>query len=182
MAPHSPYALLPQATEPDYDVVRAWRAALDALPLGETGSVAHLITKSSPGEHAEVAAAEVAKGVGLVADHRRKDWYLGKRVPGREVSAVSLDVLRVLGVDPRVVGDNLVVADFDLAALEPGDRIHVGEVLLVRSEVPHRPCPLFRHRTTPEAFHAIRHGRHRGALFYVAKGGTIRQGDPIIKL
>ena len=182
MAVQSPYAHLPKASEPDQAVVRAWRAALDALSLGETGSVAHLVTKPTPGEHAEVRAAEAVRGVGLVRDHQRKDWYLGKRVPGREVSAVSLDVLRVLGVDPRVVGDNLVVAGFDLAVLEAGDRVQVGEVILVRSEVPHRPCPLFRHRTSPEAFHAIRHGQHRGALFYVAEGGVIRQGDALIKL
>ena len=182
MAVHSPYAQLPKASDPDQDVVRAWQAALDALPLRDTGTIAHLITKPSPGEHTEVKAAELANGVGLTTDHQRKDCYLGKRVPGREVSAVSLDVLRVLGIDPRVVGDNLVVLGFDLAGLEPGDRVQAGEVVLVRSEVPHRPCPLFRQRTSPEAFHAIRHGRHRGALFYVAEGGTIRQGDGLKKL
>lgn len=179
MATRSPYAQLPPPSRPDQAIVDAWKEALDRLPVGSTGRVAHLISKPSQGVHVECAVATLQEGLGFAGDHAYKDWYLGKRVPGREVSAVSLDVLTVLGVDPRSVGDNLVVKGFDLAALEPGDRVMVGDAILVRSEAPHRPCPLFRHRTSEEAYHAVRHGRHRGALFTVVRGGHIRVGDQL---
>lgn len=170
--------ILTPPSAPDPSVVRAWAEAIAALTLGEAGRLVHLIEKPAPGIHTLRETVSAVPHVGLVGDHPRKDYYLGKRVLGREVSAVSLDVLRILGVDPLVVGDNLVVEGLDLARLKSGNRVQVGEVVLVRSEAPHRPCSLFRERTSAEAYHVMRQG-YRGALFCVAQGGTIRRGDAI---
>ncbi|WP_228350368.1 MOSC domain-containing protein [Rhodocaloribacter litoris] len=155
-------------------------AALDAIVWSPEGVVAGLFETPRSGRHLARPEVVVVAGKGFAGDHPRKSFYRGAYVPGREVSAVSLEVLRVLGVDPAVVGDNLITAGLDLRVLEPGDVLAVGEeVRLRRSDRPHQVCTVFRDRTSPEAFAAIGQGRYRGALFVVERGGRIRLGDPI---
>ncbi len=168
-----------QPSNPDLAVVEAWVDALERQRLGPRGTVALLVETPRPHEHVARDAVTAVPGKGFAGDHGRKSFYLGKHVPGREVSAVALDTLRVLGVAPLVVGDNLITEGFDLAALEPGDRVRVGEAVLVRSEREHRPCSVFRERTSAEAFAVVRQARYRGALFIVEEGGVIRTGDAI---
>lgn len=141
-----------------------------------------LVETPVPGCHETRQAVSVVPGKGFAGDHSRKSFYRGALVPGREVTAVALEVLQVLGVDPVVVGDNLITEGIDLGALEPGDRLQIGEVVLVRSDRPHRPCTVFRDRTSPEAFAAISEARYRGTLFTVGCGGEIRQGDAIRRI
>lgn len=148
--------------------------------LGTTGTVALLVETPEPGQHVRREAVTAVPGKGFQGDHARKSFYKGAHVPGREVSAITLEVLRTLGVDPVVVGDNLITEGVDLARLEPGDRVAIGnEVMLARSDRPHQPCTVFRDRTSPEAFAVVSRERHRGALFVVEQGGTIRHGDRI---
>ena len=152
--------------------------AVGALDLDPNqGEVAMLVESPAPGRHAAREAVEVVAGKGFAGDYARKSFYKGKLVPGREVSAMSSEVLRVLGVDPLVVGDNLITAGLDLAALEPGEQVQAGgAVWLVRSPRPHRPCTVFRERTSPEAFAVVSQDRHRGTLFTVKQGGTLHAG------
>lgn len=158
-------------------------AEMERQRSGPSGTVAMLVETPRPHEHVERASVTAVPGKGFAGDHERKSFYLGKHVPGREVSAVALGTLRVLGVDPVVVGDNLITDGLDLAALEPGDRVRVGEeVVLSRSEREHRPCSVFRERTSAEAFAVVRQGRYRGALFVVVRGGTTRTGDRIQRI
>lgn len=167
-------------SNPDAATVRRWLEELGALRLGPRGTVAALVETPHPHEHELRERVTVEVGLGFAGDHGRKSFYLGKYVPGREVSAVALDTLRVLGVDPVVVGDNLITEGFDLGALEPGDRVRVGDaVVLARSPRPHRPCTVFRERTSPEAYAVVREARWRGALFVVEAGGTVRLGDTV---
>ena len=137
-----------------------------------------LVEKPAPGHHVPRDRVEVVTARGLAGDHPRKAYYRGVEVSGREVSAVSSDVLRVLGVDPLVVGDNLVTEGIDLAALQPGDLLQGREVVLERSDKPHRPCYLFRERTGPEAYAVARQG-YRGALFVVRAGGVLAVGEAL---
>ncbi len=170
-------------SNPDLTIVKAWLTELEQQRLGATGTVAMLVETPRPKEHIERDSVTAVPGKGFAGDHARKSFYLGKHVPGREVSAIALDTLRVLGVDPMVIGDNLITEGFDLAALEPGDRVRVGEeVVLARSEREHRPCSVFRERTSAEAFAVVRQRRYRGALFIVERGGTIRSGDRIERI
>ena len=162
--------------------VAAWLKTLAQGPPVGPGRVALLFETPAPGVHVARARVEAVPGKGFAGDHARKSFYRGGLVPGREVTAVTIEVLRILDVDPVLVGDNLITEGFDLAALEPGDRIRVGDVVLERSDRPHQACTVFRDRTTPEAFAAISRGRYRGALFCVRWGGTIRVGDPITPL
>ena len=152
---------------------------LVAHPWSDNGSVAMLVETPVPHEHLAREAVEVVEGRGFAGDHPRKSFYRGALVPGREVSAMSLEVLHACGIDdPLVVGDNLITADLGLHSLAPGDRVQAGTVVLERSPQPHQPCTVFRDRTSPEAFAVVSRG-FRGALFTVARGGTLRQGDPI---
>lgn len=155
---------------------------LVALPLRRNGKVAMLVETPTPGRHVVRARVEAVPGKGFAGDHARKSFYRGQLVPGREVTAMSREVLEVLGVDPVVVGDNLITEEIDLGRLEPGDRVRVGAaVVLERSDREHRPCTLFRDRTSPAAFAAVSRERYRGALFVVRTGGTIATGDPITR-
>ncbi|MDX1530428.1 MAG: sulfurase [Rhodothermales bacterium] len=170
-------------SHPDPAVVERWLDALAAQPWGEAGRVALLVATPRPKEHVAQEAVRVVPGKGLVEDHRRKSFYLGKHVPGREVSAIALETCRTLGVDPVLVGDNLITEGLDLAELEPGDRVRVGEeVVLARSWREHRPCSVFRQRTSAEAFAVVRQRRLRGALFVVERAGAIRMGDPMVRI
>lgn len=155
----------------------AWSERLRTVRYPGNGKVAHLVETPSPGVHAVRSAVEVVVGRGFAGDHERKSYYRGRYVEGREVSAVASEVLEVLGIEPVVVGDNLITAGVDLARLEPGDRLCFGEVVLRRSEREHRPCTVFRDRTSQEAFEVVSRERFRGALFVVERGGMLRTGE-----
>lgn len=164
----------------DRDEADALIETLHQLDLGDTGRVALLVETPQPHRHATPDSVQAIPGRGFAGDHARKSFYKGAFVPGREVSAVAREVLDAIGAEPSVIGDNLITEDIDLMALEPGDRVRVGEeVLLERSQRPHDPCVAFRERTSPEAFAAVSQDRFRGALFVVRRPGTIRVGDAI---
>ena len=152
----------------------------EALRLGTTGRVYALIETPSPGIHVTRDHVRVVPGKGFTGDHPQKSYFRGKYVPGREVSAITREILYLLGITPVTVGDNLITQGFDLSLLEPGDRIRIGtSVILERSDKPHRPCSLLCARTSPEAFALVSRDRNRGALFVVIRGGIIRLGDRI---
>jgi MOSC domain-containing protein YiiM len=161
-------------------IVEALVSALATLKTCDTGIIAHLVEKPAPGIHEERVEVSVIPGVGFAGDHSRKSFWKGEAIPGREVTAISKEVAAVLGFDPLVVGDNLVTSGFDLAGLRPGSRLRVGTgVELVRSEKDHRPCALFRERTSDAAYRIAQEYNHRGALFVVASGGVVRVGDSV---
>lgn len=151
---------------------------LVALELGNYGSVAELYETPAPGVHEPRDQVEVCLGKGFAGDHPQKSFYRGAYVPGREVSVVSAEVMGVLEVDTAAIGDNMVVTGVDLGAIPPGSEISAGEVLLVRSGREHRPCGLFRERTSDRAYELASLG-FRGALFVVLKPGIVRLGDAV---
>jgi len=161
---------------------RALEAALNALSYDTIGEVALLVGKPAPGEHVALLKVAVVKGFGFKGDHALKSHWRGKRIPGREVSAVSFEVAHVLGVDPLTIGDNLVTRGLDLRQLRTGDRVQIGTAILERSDRTHRPCHLFSQRTSPEAYAVVRRTNHRGALFNVVEPGHLAVGDAIVPL
>ncbi len=163
----------------DRERVAEHLTTLRELSWGKRGRVAALIETPQPHRHVMRTTVQVIKGKGFAGDHEKKSFYRGALVPGREVTAISAEVLRTLGIAHHVVGDNLITEGIDLALLEPDDSLEVGEVLLRRSERPHRPCRTFRDRTSPEAFAVVARYGYRGALFVVEREGTITVGDPL---
>lgn len=145
----------------------------DAEPV-----VADLIEKTAPGVHARRHSVDVGPR-GFSGDHPRKSWWRGSEIPGRDVTAMAAEVLDVLSAGTDVPGDNLITLGVDLGAIEAGDRLMIGDVVLRRSLKPHSPCDVFARRTSPEAMRAVAATNTRGALFVVEKPGTISTGDAI---
>jgi MOSC domain-containing protein YiiM len=85
-------------------------------------------------------------------------------------------------VQPGHLGENLTLADLPPDALQPGARVHVGEVVLEVSK-PCDPCtvlyglPYVGIERGP-AFLRTLHGR-RGWFARVLHGGTVRAGMPL---
>ena len=146
------------------------------------GRVVGLIEKPGPGIHASRDQIHVKEGIGCSGDHQKKDFWKGERIPGRQITMFSSEVARFLGVDPVVVGDNIVSEGIDLSKLNAGEKIAIGSVTLTRSEKNHRPCELFAERVSQEAKEAVLETNMRGALFYVETSGTIQMGDSITLL
>lgn len=163
----------------DREEVGRYLHLLSCQTWNEKGRVAMLVETPQPHRHAARSEVSVVEGKGFAGDNPQKSFYRGRYVPGREVSAMALEVLRVLGIDPIVVGDNLITEGFDLGTLVEGDLLSIGDVLLERSPRSHRPCRTFRARTSPEAFAVVSRNNYRGALFIVRKGGTIRVHEDI---
>lgn len=178
-----PRSTMPTSPSIDRAQASALIKQLRALDLGDTGRVALLVETPRPHRHATPDAVQAIPGRGFSGDHARKSFYKGAFVPGREVSATAREVLDVIGAEPSVIGDNMITEGIDLMALEPGDRVRVGDdVVLERSRRPHDPCVAFRERTSPEAFAAVSQDRFRGALFVVRRPGTIQLGDAIERI
>lgn len=163
----------------DREKVSAYLEQLSSVEWKPTGRVALLVETPVPHRHAPRTEVTAIVGKGFAGDHEKKSFYKGEYVPGREVTAISLEVLDVLGVDPVVVGDNLITEGINLSALSAGDVVEIGEVILERSEKAHRPCRTFRARSSPEAFAVVSREGYRGALFVVREGGRIRMDDEI---
>lgn len=160
--------------------VEALLTRLARLRLNAEGRVHMLVETPRPHRHASRDTVRAIPGRGFAGDHAEKSFYKGAFVPGREVSAIALEVLQTFGTDPIVIGDNLITEGFDVMALKEGDIVQVGDdVVLERSRRPHNPCIAFRERTSPEAFAAVSQGAYRGALFVVRRPGVIRRGDVI---
>lgn len=151
---------------------------LSALRFDAEPAVVDLVEKSAPGVHARRAEVDVTPR-GFAGDHPRKSWWRGEEVPGRDVTAITSEVLEALGVESDVPGDNLITRGVDLGQLQPGDRLMIGDVVLRRSGKPHRPCDVFARRTSREAMRAVAATDTRGALFVVEKPGRVRAGDSI---
>lgn len=151
---------------------------LEEISWGSEGRVALLVETPELHRHQVRQEVDVIQGRGFAGDHAEKSFYRGEYVPGREVSAVALELLDALQVEPSVVGDNLITEGIDLARLRTGDLVRVGDrVLLERSNRAHRPCATFRRRSSPEAFAVVSRNSYRGALFVVREGGRISCGD-----
>ncbi|MCS7171977.1 MAG: MOSC domain-containing protein [Armatimonadetes bacterium] len=152
--------------------------ALEQRPFGRIGWVTHLVISPRPGDHRLVEALALLPGVGPAGEYAAKQFWKGRRVPGREVSAVNAEFLDLLGIAPEVPGDNLIVRGIRLGGLEPGTLVRVGPVHLRRSTTLHRPCVLFRSRAGALAFELAALG-WRGALFEVLNRGVVRVEDPV---
>lgn len=177
---HSGYTTEREDAGVDRAQVEGMLALIEKIEWQKEGSVAGLVETPEPHRHALREEVVAVVGRGFAGDHPQKSFYKGAYVPGREVSAISVEILRILNVDPVLVGDNLITMAIDLCRLGAGDLVRVGDIVLERSSRPHRPCTTFRNRTSPEAFAVVSRSGYRGALFSVRRGGTIRTGDPIV--
>lgn len=166
---------------PDPFLLR-YEARLQALRYEAVGFLEALIISPRPSQHDLVPFLEVLPETGPVGQYPGKQWWRGKRIPGRQISAVNAEVLDALDIPYAVPGDNLIVRGFDLAGLAPGDVLRVGDALLVATTTPHRPCSKFARRTSLAKMQAISKGQFRGVLLDARAPATLHVGDPVERI
>ena len=169
--------------ECDEELLRAeYGRRLSALRYEAVGCVESLVLSPRMDEHRTVPSLAVVPGEGPVGQYPGKLWWRGARTIGRQISAVNAEVLDALDVAFHVTGDNLVIRGIDLGRFEPGDVLRVGDVLLVATPTPHRPCVKLARRTSLAKMKAISAGRLRGTMFDALRPGTLQVGDPVERM
>ncbi len=93
----------------------------------------------------------------------------------RQVLLVDEDTLQYVGVPAGGLNENLAVRGIDVDALEAGQRVRIGDVLL-EVTMPCTVCGELEH--IREGLKEELRGR-RGVLSRVLRGGIVRLGDPI---
>ena len=159
-----------------------YRQRLAGLRYGTVGIVEALVLSPEPNCHLPVPSLRVRPGTGPEGQYPGKQWWRGKLVPGRQISAVNAEVLDALEIPYEVPGDNLIIRGVDLARFAPGETIRVGDALLTVTPTPHRPCAKLARRTSVAKMQAISAGKFRGILLDARESATLRVGDPVERL
>ncbi len=166
----------------DAALLAEYEARLAALTYDMAGFVEALILSPRPDDHLRVDTLRVVPDVGVEGQYPGKQWWKGRRVPGRQVSAVSAEVLDALEIPHDVPGDNLIVRGIDLALFSPGDALRIGDAILVVTPTPHRPCDKLARRTSPTKKAALTPGRLRGILLDARHPAAITIGDSVERI
>jgi MOSC domain-containing protein YiiM len=174
----------PSAPLPSFaDLEAAWRVS--PPPPRDRGIVRLLVRRVGGGMHETPDEVLVTPEQGMEGDRWARS---GSPKPDRHLTLMNVRAAELVtsGRQPlHVPGDNLLV-DFDLsvAALPPGTRLCVGEVILEVSTAPHTGCGKFAARVGEEALrwtnapeHAAR--RLRGINCQVVEPGRIRVGAAV---
>ncbi len=123
---------------------------------------------------AEVGSAVVEKGFGLKGDAHGGDWH-------RQISLLSMEQIEKMkekgfDVKPGSFAENLTTRGFDLGAVKIGDRIKVGETVLLEvtqiGKECHTRCAIYNkigECIMPE----------QGVFTRIIEGGEVRVGDLI---
>ena len=150
---------------------------LAGLRYETVGLVEALTFSPEMDNHVTMTTLQVLPESGVCGQYPGKQWWQGRRVPGRQISAVSAEVLDVLGIPYDVPGDNLITRGLDLSRFAPGDTLRVGDALLSVTATPHRPCLKLARRTSLTRMKAISGSRLRGVLLDALAPATIMVGD-----
>ena len=118
----------------------------------------------------DAAVAETERG--LVGDrHSRR-----RPAHRRQVLLVDQAELDLLGLPGGVLKENVVLEGIPVESLEAGQRLHLGDEVVLELTEPCVPCSKLdriRPGLISEAW------GHRGQLARVLAGGTVRVGDPV---
>jgi len=170
---------MPDEQAIDGALLLEYQARLSALRYDGGGAVAALVITPEMDRHDYVNALRILPGTGVEGQYPGKQWWRGKLVPGRQVSAINAEVLDALGIAYDVPGDNLIVQGVDLSQFQPGDTLRIGDALLTVTPTPHRPCSKLAARTSLTKKQALSEGRLRGILLDAREPATIRMGDRV---
>jgi hypothetical protein len=155
---------------------------LAGLRYEMVGMVEALILSPKMGRHVPVTSLQVLPESGVCGQYPGKQWWRGRRIPGRQISAVNAEVLDALDIPCDVPGDNLIIRGLDLSRFAPGDTLRVGDALLFVTPTLHRPCSKLARRTSLTQMKAISAGRLRGVLLDARVPATISVGDAVERL
>ena len=171
--------LLPASDFNPWQTVENYEERLRALTFGTVGIVEALTLSPVPDTHLLVRTLRVLPESGVEGQYPGKQWWQGRRIPGRQISAMNAEVLDALGVSYEVPGDNLIVRGLDLSRFAPGDTLRVGDALLTVTPTRHRPCAKLARRTSPAKMEAIKNSGRRGLLLDARAPALISVGDPV---
>jgi MOSC domain-containing protein YiiM len=169
----------------DEALLAVYQERLQALQYEDgdgDGFVETLILCPQIDEHCRVSSLRVLPETGVEGQYPGKQWWQGRRIPGRQISAVNAEVLDALEIASDIPGDNLIVRGFDLSKVEPGETLRIGDCLLIATATPHHPCRKLALRTSLTKKAAITVGRLRGTLFNACAPGTIFVGDRVERI
>lgn len=166
----------------DARLLAHYQKRLDDLRYGTLGLIEALTVSPKPGRHDSVLRLQVLPESGVCGQYPGKQWWRGRRIPGRQISAVNAEVLDALDIPYDVPGDNLIVRGIDLSRFAPGNTLRVGEALLFVTPTPHRPCSKLARRTSLTKMKAISAGRLRGVLLDTPAPATISVGDAVERI
>ncbi len=155
---------------------------LAGLRYETVGLIESLILSPKTGRHDPVLSLQVLPESGVCGQYPGKQWWRGRRIPGRQISAVSAEVLDALDIPYAVPGDNLIIRGVDLSRFAPGDTLRIGEALLFVTPTPHRPCSKLARRTSLTKMKAISGGKLRGLLLDARAPATICVGDAVERI
>jgi MOSC domain-containing protein YiiM len=125
-----------------------------------------------------VDAARVGP-LGLDGDRHRHPLHGGER---RAVCLLSIEEVRALRADgvedsgPGSYGENLLTEGLDFATLAPGDRLHVGNEVVLEVDDVREPCGVL--KALDARFPDLMIGRS-GLLCRVVHEGEVRPGDRV---
>lgn len=156
----------------------------DVALAGAVGELVSINSSRGGVPKVSVLEAEVDR-TGLVGDRQHNRRHHGR--PWQALSLWSLDVIETLRaeghpVSPGSCGENLTVRGIDWAALRPGVRLGIGEVVAELSAYA-IPCAKIRESFVDHHFNRVHHERHPGfsrMYAWVVRGGVIRPGDPVV--
>ncbi len=163
----------------DETLLAEYEARLTALRWETVGVVEALFVSPRPDAHEAVPCLRVVPELGVEGQYPGKQWWQGRRVPGRQISMLCADILDALEIPYDVPGDNIVVRGLDLEQFAPGDLLRVGDALLVVTPTPHRPCTKLAARTTATKKAALTAGKRRGLLLDARHLATISIGESV---
>ena len=156
----------------------------DVVHVGAVGELASIQASRGGVPKTALLEAEIDRA-GLAGDRQHNRRHHGR--PWQALSLWSLDVidqLRAEGhpVSPGSCGENLTVSGLDWAALRPGVRLGIGEVVAELSAYA-IPCAKIRESFREHDFNRIHHEHHQGVsrmYAWVVRGGVIRPEDPVV--
>ena len=164
-------------------------AGIDHVRLApaDAGTVELVIRRPAEGEREVLESAELDTSDGVVGDR----WAAGDANRDMQLTLMSARSAALVAGDRErwpIAGDQLYV-DLDLSEsnLPPGTRLAVGTAVVEITEVPHRGCGKFSRRFGVDALKLVNSavGRElnlRGVNARIVEAGTVRPGDPIVKL
>ena len=121
----------------------------------------------------EVDSARVITGQGIEGDRHLKEDGSRSR---RQILLMDRETLGDFSLDDGIIRENITVVGMDFASLEAGDRVSIGEDVVLEITGECEPCARM-----DEIRSGLRNeldGR-RGMLAYAENGGLISVGDVI---
>jgi MOSC domain-containing protein YiiM len=139
------------------------------------GTITAVCTSKHKGTpKADVGSAIVEEGFGLVGDAHGGDWH-------RQISLLSSEEIQTmadkgLDVKPGSFAENFTTQGFDLGAVKIGDRLKIGESVVLEVTQIGKEC-----HTRCAIYHKV--GEcimpEKGVFCKIISGGPVKTGDSI---